>query len=166
MKAGSRHGGDSQGSRSDNIMKENIDPKMHTAEHILNQTMVRLFNSGRCFSAHIEKKKSKCDYRYGRALSEDEIKNLENKINEIIKADMPVIEKFVTETEAQNLYTLYDLGDLPDNNSEKYRMIAIGDYDAIPCYGAHVNSTGELGELRIVSVSFENGVLRIRYKLN
>lgn len=43
-------------------MKEYADTRMHTAEHLLNQTMVRLFNKGRAFSSHIEKKKSKCDY--------------------------------------------------------------------------------------------------------
>jgi hypothetical protein len=29
---------------------------MHSAEHILNQTMDRMFQCGRCFNAHIEKK--------------------------------------------------------------------------------------------------------------
>ncbi len=38
--------------------KKDYDPAMHTAEHILNQTMDRLFACGRSFNAHIEKKKS------------------------------------------------------------------------------------------------------------
>ena len=37
-------------------------PPMHTAEHILNQTMVRMFGCPRSRNAHIERKKSKCDY--------------------------------------------------------------------------------------------------------
>ena len=49
-------------------MKKQYDPHMHSAEHILNQAMGRLFGCERCFSAHIEKKKSKCDYRFGRPL--------------------------------------------------------------------------------------------------
>jgi misacylated tRNA(Ala) deacylase len=48
--------------------KKNYDPEMHTAEHILNGTMVQMFGTGRAFSAHLEKKKSKCDYRIGRNL--------------------------------------------------------------------------------------------------
>ena len=64
-------------------MKE-YPPPMHTAEHILNQTMVRMFNKGRSFSAHIEKKKSKCDYQFDRNLTEDEIAEIENKVNEVI----------------------------------------------------------------------------------
>ena len=53
-------------------MKKVLDPQMHTAEHILNQTMLRFFGCGRCFSAHIERKKSKCDYRFERPLTASE----------------------------------------------------------------------------------------------
>ena len=54
-------------------MKKQYDPRMHSAEHILNQTMVRLLHTDRSFSAHIEKKKSKCDYRFDRKLTDEEI---------------------------------------------------------------------------------------------
>jgi len=40
-------------------MKKKFDPRMHSAEHILNQTMDRIYQCGRCFNAHIEQKKSK-----------------------------------------------------------------------------------------------------------
>ena len=35
---------------------------MHTAEHLLNATMVKMFVCPRSRNAHVEKKKSKCDY--------------------------------------------------------------------------------------------------------
>ena len=54
-------------------MKEYTEPRMHTAEHILNQTMVRMFDRGRSFSSHIEKKKSKCDYHFDRNLTSEEV---------------------------------------------------------------------------------------------
>ena len=37
-------------------------PPMHTCEHIVNQTMIRIFHCERSVSAHIERKKSKLDY--------------------------------------------------------------------------------------------------------
>jgi len=40
-------------------MKKAYDPRMHSAEHILDQTIERMFCCGRCFRTHIEKKKSK-----------------------------------------------------------------------------------------------------------
>ncbi len=82
-------------------MKKRYDPRMHSAEHILNQTMDRLFNCGRCFSAHIEKKKSKCDYHFNRPLLEEEIQQIESQVNRIIQADMPVAEEWIPRREAE-----------------------------------------------------------------
>ncbi|MBU2585996.1 MAG: alanine-tRNA synthetase second additional domain-containing protein, partial [Bacteroidetes bacterium] len=45
------------------------------------------------------------------------------------------------------------------------RIIKIGDYDSCPCSGIHVNSTSEIGRFKIISTSFENDVLRLRFKL-
>ena len=55
-------------------------PPMHTAEHILNGTMVRMFGCGRSFSAHIERKKSKCDYRLATPLSESQLRGVEDAV--------------------------------------------------------------------------------------
>ena len=135
---------------------------MHSAEHILNQTMVRMFSCGRSFRAHIEKKKSKCDYRFDHPLTELEVRQIEEGVNNIIRADMAVTHEFITKEESQKHYNIERL---PQNVDDDIRIVKIGDYDACPCSGTHVNSTKEIGEFQIVSVSFDNGVLRIRYKL-
>lgn len=142
-------------------MKDNIDPPMHTAEHILNQTMIRLLKTDRCFSAHIEKKKSKCDYKFSRALTESEIKNIEEKVNEIIKSSLPVTSEMMPAREAKKLFG----AKAPEGESD-IRVVKIGDYDAVPCVGAHVSATKEIGQFRIISSDFNDGVLRVRYKLN
>lgn len=143
-------------------MEKEIDPRMHTTEHILNQTMVRLYGCGRCFSAHIEKKKSKCDYRFDRALGENELREIERIVHEIIAVDHPVTEDYLTREEAEHYFALERL---PQNIGDKIRIIRVGDYDSCPCSGPHVRSTGQIGGFRIMSSSFEKGVLRIRYKL-
>jgi alanyl-tRNA synthetase len=136
---------------------------MHTAEHMLNQTMVRMFNCGRSFSMHLEKKKSKCDYHFNRNLTDEEVAVIEDKINGLINADLPVTEDFMQRDEAANLF---DLSRLPDVAGNTLRIIKIGDYDACPCIGAHVKSTKVIGGFKIISSSYEEGVLRIRYKIN
>jgi misacylated tRNA(Ala) deacylase len=143
-------------------MGKELDPRMHSAEHVLNQTMVRFFGCGRCFSSHIEKKKSKCDYHFGRPLTDTEIAQVEGKVNEVIHADMKVTEKFMTRDAAEKRF---NLDRLPESASEQVRIISIGDYDACPCIGPHVMSTTEIGAFRIISVSFESHTLRIRFKL-
>jgi Ser-tRNA(Ala) deacylase AlaX len=137
-------------------------PQMHSAEHILNQKMVRMFGCGRSFSNHIEKKKSKCDYHFERNLTENEIEEINVNVNKIIQQDLQVAEEFINRDEAEEKY---NLGRLPDDSGNKIRIIKIGDYDACPCSGLHVAHTKEIGRFNIISTSFNDGVLRIRFKL-
>ena len=137
-------------------------PQMHSAEHILNQTMVRMFNCARSFSNHIEKKKSKCDYHFPRNLTQQEIEEIESKVNAVIQQDLDVWEEFCQKEEAE---TKFNLSKLPDDASEKIRIIRIGNYDACPCSGQHVSQTGEIGKFKIISTDFNDNVLRVRFKL-
>lgn len=145
-------------------MKEYTEPKMHTAEHLLNQAMVRLFGRGRAFSSHIERKKSKCDYRFARDLTPEERLELERRVNEAALADLPVREEFMPRELAEREL---DLGRLPEGTGgDTLRVIRIGDYDACACIGPHVASTAELGTFRIISTGYADGVLRVRFKLD
>jgi len=145
-----------------NPNKKDYNPEMHSAEHILNQTMVRMFNRGRSFSQHIEKKKSKCDYRFERNLTHEEINEIETRVNNVIKQDLPVSEEFCSKEEADKIV---NLAKLPEDAGERVRLIRIGDYDICPCSGVHVASTKEIGEFKIISTDFNDNVLRIRFKL-
>lgn len=143
-------------------MTKHYDPAMHTAEHILNQTMVRTFQCDRCYSAHIEKKKSKCDYRFDRPLTPEEVADIEKRVNEVIDENLPVQEKFITRAEADNQFNLERL---PDAAGDNIRIVTVGDYGACPCIGPHTAETKELGRFRITSTSHNKGALRIRFKL-
>lgn len=143
-------------------MKEYTEPGMHTAEHLLNRTMVLMFGCARAFSSHIEKKKSKCDYKFTRELTAAETAELETRVNRAIKADLPVREDLISREEAAGRYSL---ARLPGEAGDRLRIVLIGDYDACPCIGPHVKSTGEIGGFRIISSSLDNGVLRIRFRL-
>lgn len=143
-------------------MKKQADPRMHTAEHILNQTMDRMFRCGRCFNAHIEKKKSKCDYRFDRELTRQELDEIQTRVSQVIADDLPVTEEFVSHAEALKMH---DTEKLPQNPGDTIRIVHVGSYDACPCIGEHVRSTGEIGDFKITTASFDNDVVRIRFKL-
>ena len=143
-------------------MNKKIDPAMHSAEHILNQTMVRLFDCGRCISAHIEKKKSKCDYQFDRDLSPEEVRDIEKRVNAIIQANLPLTEEWLSKDEAAQRF---QLDRVPNEVGQKIRIVKVGDYDACPCIGSHVGSTMEIGRFRITTTSYADGLLRIRFKL-
>lgn len=136
---------------------------MHTAEHILNQTMNRMFGCGRSYNSHIEKKKSKCDYRINRALTDDEVVAIEAKVNEIIQSKLDVTESFIAIEEAKEKY---NTSKLPDTVGETIRIVRVGNYDVCPCSGLHVKNTSEIPLFRIASASFENNAVRLRFKLS
>lgn len=137
-------------------------PPMHTAEHILNQTMVKMFGCPRSKNAHIERKKSKCDYILSNAPTEEQVKAIEDKVNEVISRNLIVLEEFLPISQATEIV---DLSKLPENVSETLRIIRVGDYDACACIGTHVKQTSEIGRFKIISHDFENGRWRIRFKL-
>ena len=66
---------------------------MHTCEHIVNRTMVNLFGCGRAVSAHIERKKSKLDFALPQAPTDEEIEQIEAKVNEVIARHLDVTVK-------------------------------------------------------------------------
>ena len=137
-------------------------PPMHTTEHILNQPMIRLFGCGRSISAHIERKKSKLDYRLAACPTEEEIKKLEEAVNEIIARQLPITTEFITQEEAQGRF---DLERLPDGASETVRVVKVGDYDECLCIGQHVKNTSEIGTFKIISSDYKDGIFRMRFKL-
>ncbi len=143
-------------------MPKNYDPRMHSAEHILNQTMVRMFNCGRSFSTHLERKKSKCDYHFDRDLTPEEIREIESRVNSVIGSGISVREELLSRDEAGREF---NLSRLPDQAGERIRIVRIGEYDACPCIGEHVGMTTEIGSFRIASTTYADGVLRVRFRL-
>jgi misacylated tRNA(Ala) deacylase len=143
--------------------EKNYDPQMHSAEHILNQVMVRMLGGGRSFSNHLEKKKSKCDYHFGRSLTAVEEQSIADEVNRVVGLNMAVTERFMNRQEAEKRF---DLSRLPDDAGDTLRIVDIGDFDSCPCIGPHVTSTKEIGAFRLLSSDFANGVLRLRFKLD
>ena len=137
-------------------------PPMHTAEHLLNATMVKMFNCGRAVSAHVERKKSKCDYALLQELTPEQIAEVEAQVNKVISMSIPVTEEMITIEEAK---AKFDTSRLPEGVSDIIRIINIGDYDSCPCLGLHVKNTSEIGKFKIISSGNTPSGFRIRFKL-
>ena len=122
----------------------------HSAEHLLNATMVKMFGCPRSRNAHVEKKKSKCDYILDAEPTAEQVEQIEAKVNEVISRNLDVTIEFMTREQAA---------------SQTLRIVRIGDYDACACIGAHVQNTSEIGTFKIISHSYENGIWRLRWKV-
>ena len=135
----------------------------HSAEHILNGTMVKMFGCPRSRINHVERKKSKCNYDLPRPLSEEEIRRVEQTVNEVIERDLPITAEYVTRAQVPEGI---DLSRLPEDASEMLRLVRVGDYDVCLCAGSHVEHTAQIGHFRISSTSFNEGSFRIVFRLD
>jgi Ser-tRNA(Ala) deacylase AlaX len=139
-------------------------PPMHTAEHILNQTMVRRYGCPRSRNAHIERKKSKVSYELPTCPSEAEVQEIVNAVNEVIQSALPVTVEYVT---LENVPSEVSLEKLPSDVSEAIRLVRIGNFDVCACIGAHVANTSEIGTFVLLGTNWdeEKKSFRIRFKL-
>ena len=139
-------------------------PPAHTAEHLLNQTMIRLFGCERSYNAHIERKKSKMSFRLDRKPSRQEEKLIEQEMNRLIDENLPVTFEFVSRDELPEGISLERL---PDDASDTIRLVRIGDYDICPCIGKHVRSTAQIGSFEMLGTNWDEHErsFRVRFKI-
>ena len=139
-------------------------PPAHTAEHLLNQTMIQLFGCERSFNAHIERKKSKMSFRLDQKPDRKQEKEIERRMNELIAADLPVTYEVVSRYQ---LPPDVSLDRLPGDAGEMIRLVRIGDYDVCPCIGKHVRSTSQIGRFEMLGTNWDEHerTFRIRFKI-
>ena len=139
-------------------------PPAHTAEHLLNQTMVRMFGCERSSNAHVERKTSKISYVLERKPDRKQEREIERRMNELIAEDLPVTFEMVSR---DDLPEEVDLSRLPDDTAQTIRLVRIGDYDVCACIGKHVRSTGQIGHFEMLGTNWDEHqhTFRIRFKV-
>lgn len=151
-------------------------PPAHTAEHLLNQLMQRMFGCERSDNAHVERKKSKISYILDHKPDRREERDIEQGMNALIESDMPVTYEFVTRAELEGMVmsaaegspdSRLSLDRLPEDASETIRLVRIGDYDVCPCIGKHVRSTSQIGRFEVLGTNWDemNKSFRVRFKV-
>ena len=139
-------------------------PPAHTAEHLLNQVMIRLFGCERSHNAHIERKKSKMSFLIDHKPTRQEEREIEREMQRLIEEDLPVTFEFVSRDE---LPEGISADRLPDDASETIRLVRIGDYDVCPCIGRHVRSTAQIGRFEMLGTNWDEHEhsFRVRFKV-
>lgn len=139
-------------------------PPAHTAEHLLNQLMIRMFGCERSHDAHVERKKSKITYRLENKPDRKVEREIERQMNELIEMDLPVTYEMV---DRWNLPDDIPLDRLPADAPDTIRLVRIGDYDVCACIGKHVRSTGQIGRFELLGTNWDEKerTFRIRFKV-
>ena len=139
-------------------------PPAHTAEHLLNQVMIRIFGCKRSYNAHVERKKSKMSFYLANKPSRHDEKLIEVTMNNMIAEDFPVTYEYV---DRNSLPDDVSIDRLPDDASDTIRLVRIGNYDVCPCIGKHVRSTSQIGRFELLGTNWdeEKRSFRVRFKV-
>jgi len=135
--------------------------KLHTATHLLHQALREVLGkSVRQMGSDITPERLRFDFSFPRKLKEEEIKKVEDLVNQKIRENLPVIKKEMKFQEAQEIGAL---AFFKEKYPEKVSVYFIGDFSKEVCAGPHVKETGVLGEFKIIKEeSAGAGIRRIK----
>ena len=123
----------------------------HTATHLLQAALrERVGSHVRQAGSYVGPDKLRFDFSHGQALTEEELRDVEDRVNEWIARNDPVRPITTTLEEAKRLGAMALFG---EKYGDVVRMVEIGEgeYSRELCGGTHVRSTAEIGVFRILS---------------
>ncbi len=122
--------------------------KLHTATHLLHQALRDVLGeSVQQVGSNITPERLRFDFTHPKKLTDKEMKKIEEIINEKIKADLKVKMEITTLAGARKKGILAFFG---EKYGGKVKVYSIGNYSKEVCGGPHVESTGKLGNVKIV----------------
>ncbi len=136
--------------------------RLHTATHLMHRALKEVLNDENANQkgSNITAERLRFDFSFPRPMTQEEIKAVEDKVNEAIKADAEIVceEMSVEDAKKKGAVGLFSA-----KYGEKVKVYTMGKYSTEICGGPHANRTGELGHFRIVKEqSSSAGVRRIK----
>ncbi len=124
--------------------------RLHTATHLLHQALRKVLGSPKTMvqqmGSDINPERLRFDFSFEKKMTSEEIKKVENLVNQKIKGDLEV------KKEEMSLKQALEIGALAffkEKYPEKVFVYSIGDFSKEICNGPHVQRTSELGEFKI-----------------
>lgn len=123
----------------------------HSLAHLLQAALIKVLgNEVHQAGSQVDENRTRFDFSFPRAMTKDEIKKVENIINDWISRQIPQYTKVMDINEAKNQGATALFGEKYD---EKVRVVTIGDVSKELCGGTHIDNTAELRLAKIVSES-------------
>ncbi|MEK7599163.1 MAG: alanine--tRNA ligase-related protein, partial [Patescibacteria group bacterium] len=139
--------------------------KLHTATHLLQSALRKILGSEvKQAGSDITVQRSRFDFTFSRKVTGEELKKIENLVNEMIKKDMPVMMKEMDYDEALKSGALSFFKQKYPKRVKVYSIGGQGDiFSSELCGGPHTGRTGEIGKFKIIKEeAVSSGVRRIR----
>lgn len=124
----------------------------HTATHLLHWALQRVAGEqvGQAGSL-VAPDRLRFDFHHHKALSPEELRRIEDLVNEKIWSNFPVVSAEISYAEAQKRPEVKQF--FGDKYGATVRLVAVGDESQELCGGTHVDAIGRIGSLRILSES-------------
>lgn len=135
--------------------------KLHTATHLMHAALIKVLGGQiKQRGSNITAERLRFDFEYGRPMTEDEISQTEQLVNDAIERKIPVIWREMSVDEALKEGAI---GVFTERYGDKVKVYSIGDFSKEICGGPHAANTGDLGKFKIMKEqSSSAGVRRIR----
>ena len=124
----------------------------HTVTHLLHHALQEKFGASVTQKGSmVAADKMRFDIAYPKQISEPEIRDLENAVNRLIRANLPVHTNIMNQEDAINAGAMALFG---EKYGDEVRVVCVGDGVSMElCGGTHVKQTGSIGYFNIVSES-------------
>ncbi|MBQ7285440.1 MAG: alanine--tRNA ligase [Alphaproteobacteria bacterium] len=141
--------GDSSSFRVDVKNRRNIQGN-HTVTHLLHKALQKKYGSSVTQKgSYVAPDRMRFDIAYNKQITEAEIRELENDVNEMIRANYPVTTKLMSQDDAVKEGAMALFG---EKYGEEVRVVCVGDGVSMElCGGTHVRNTGDIGYFNIIS---------------
>jgi alanyl-tRNA synthetase len=142
------------------VSKRKESARAHTATHLLHAALRKtLGEHARQEGSFVEPGRFRFDFTHFKALTDDEITAIEDLVNEKSLSALPVEKFFTSLDEAKKQGAMAIFG---EKYGDRVRVVKISDFSIELCGGIHLDNTGEIGLLKIISQeSAAAGIRRI-----
>ena len=133
----------------------------HTATHLLHEALREVLGDHvRQNGSNITSERLRFDFTHPQKMTSEEIKQVEDLVNEKIKEDLNVTCEEMGYDDAKKSGAI---GLFTNKYGDKVKVYTIGDFSKEICGGPHVTHTGELGKFKIIKEeASSSGVRRIK----
>ncbi len=141
-----------------------METKYHTAVHLM-QAGLRKYLGETVYQRgqNITAERARFDFSFDRPLTSEEIKLVEDYVNDVVKKAIPVTMEEMSVDDAKKSGAL---GVFDNKYGDVVKVYTVGEYSKEICGGPHVNNTSEIGKFKIVKEqSSSAGVRRIRAEI-
>lgn len=133
----------------------------HTATHLLHQALRTVLGDHvKQSGSNITEERLRFDFTHPQKMTKEEIKQVEDLVNEQIERNLPVTCEEMSYEDAKKSGAI---GLFTDKYGDKVKVYTIGDFSKEICGGPHVTHTGDMGRFKIKKEeSSSSGIRRIK----